>query len=183
MECGSILDRVLPQFFPRHWLDAPGLMYRDFPSRIQIGYVLRGMGEYSYLLEDDFSTLGRSADDLHSAALMNLARLPGGSVSIAKMPDGGEGWISATEDNFAAVRILLSGFQQELSSALGDGFLFTIPHRDDCFCWSEDQLPEHQERHARDAMDAFLREDYNLSPDIFRCSAGRIELFQLQIVS
>jgi len=46
----DLLHSVLPQFFPAHWLaDAPDIVAMDFPSRIRIGYVMRGDGGYSYV--------------------------------------------------------------------------------------------------------------------------------------
>ena len=99
----DVINRVLPQFFPKHWLDAPSIVFTDFPSRIRIGYILRGDGSYSYILDDEFAGLGISLEELHAAALTNLAGLPSASISIAKVPGGAEGWLHATDDNFAAV--------------------------------------------------------------------------------
>jgi uncharacterized protein YtpQ (UPF0354 family) len=162
----DVINRVLPQFFPKHWLDAPGIVFTDFPSRIRIGYVLRGDGSYSYILDDEFAGLGISLEELHAAALTNLAGLPSASISIAKVPGGAEGWLHATDDNFAAVRILLPDVQREFTEALGEPFLFSLSHRDDCFCWSLTQSQERQQTHVRGALERFLQEDYNLTPDI-----------------
>src|SRR5258706_15398021 len=118
----DIIDRVLPQFFPKHWLDAPGIVFTDFPSRIRIGYVLRDAGAFSYIVDEKFSGLRLSVEELHAAALANLVRLPSASISIGKVPGGAEGWISATDDNFAAVRILLPSVQREFGEALGEEF-------------------------------------------------------------
>lgn len=180
MNRDSVIARVLPQFFPAHWLDAPGIVFTDSPSRIRIGYVLRGDGEYSYVMEDHVSKLGVGIDELHSAALDNLARLPSGQVTIGKMPGGAEGWLSATEDNFAAVRILLPAAQQIFQEALGERFLLTIPHRDYCFCWSLTQSSELQESHAREALEDFLEDDYNLTPDVLICAEASFSLYREQ---
>jgi hypothetical protein len=64
---------------------------------------------------------------------------------------------------------------------LGEEFLVTIACRDDCFCWSVSQPPERQERHARAAMEAFMDDDYNLTPDILLCCSGGFELNRQQI--
>ncbi len=162
----DVFNRVLPQFFPKHWLDAPGIVFTDFPSRIRIGYVLRADGSYSYILDDEFAGLGISLEELHAAALVNLAGLPSASISIAKVPGGAEGWLHATDDNFAAVRILLPDVQREFTEALGEPFLVSLSHRDDCFCWSLAQSQERQQTHIRGALERFLQEDYNLTPDI-----------------
>ena len=179
----DVINRVLPQFFPKHWLDTPGIVFTDFPSRIRIGYVLRGEGGHSYIVDDEFSELGLSLEELHVAALANLTQLPSASISLARVPEGAEGWIAAGEDNFAAVRILVPNVQQKFRQALGDEFLVSLPHRDDCFCWSLTQSPERHEKHAREALEDFLRDEYNLTPDILRCSHAGFRLHLEQAVA
>jgi uncharacterized protein YtpQ (UPF0354 family) len=178
-----VIDRILPQFFPKHWLNEPGIVFTDFPSRIRIGYVLRMDGGYSYILEHDFPKLGLAVEELHHVALSNLAGLPSGSITIGKVPGGWEGWISAKEDNFAAVRILLPRVQREFREALGNEFLFVLPHRDLCFCWSLAQQPERQSKHAKEALEDFLQDDYNLTPDILRYSHDGFRLHQQQVAA
>mgnify|MGYP003395220965 CR=1 FL=1 len=182
MKADDVISRVLPQFFPAHWLDRPGLVFSSFPSSIRIGYVLRGDGNYSYLCDEEFSALSIPLEELHAAALKNLARLPSADISIGELPGGAGGWISANGDNFAAVRILLPKVQGTFRQQLGDGFLVSIPHRDDCFCWSPAQPADRQEAHARDALDAFIREQYSPSPDILVCSTGSFRLHREQFV-
>lgn len=172
----EVITRVLPQFFPKHWLEAPGMVFADFPSRIRIGYVLQEASRYSYILEDDLHALRVSVEELHAVAIANLVRLPSANISIGKVPGGAEGWLSATDDNFAAVRILLPTVQQEFSRALGGQFLLTIPHRDDCFCWSLTQSQERQAQHARDALKDFSQDEYSLTPDVLLFSDGGFRL-------
>jgi len=176
----EVIGRVLPQFFPRHWLEPPGLVFSDFPSCICVGYVVRVDGAYSYLCDEDLSGLSIDPEELHALALGNLGRLPSAEISIGKVPGGAEGWIHATDDNFAAARILLPAIQQIFQREIGDDFLVTLPHRDDCFCWSLQQAPERQEKHAQDALAAFLDEEYNLTSDILFCSRGRFQLHRKQ---
>lgn len=183
MKKDDLISRVLPQFFPAHWLDRPGLVFSEFPSRIRVGYVVRGEGGYSYLCDDEFSGLAATLEEVHAAALENLAKLPSGQISIAKVPGGAAGWIHATEDNFSAARILLPKVQQVFRGELGEEFLLTLPHRDDCFCWSPQQSPERQEKHAGNALTAFLNEEYNLTPDVLACSQGRFRLYRQQVVA
>jgi hypothetical protein len=178
-----VISRVLPQFFPAHWLDRPGLVFREFPSCIRIGYVVRGEGNYSYLCDEEFAGLSFTLEEIHAASLENLTELPSAQISIGKVPGGSEGWIHATEDNFAAARILLPNLQQLFRQELGDEFLLTLPHRDDCFCWSMRQAPERQEKHAADAVAAFLNEAYNLTPDVLLCSQKGFHLHLQQFAT
>jgi uncharacterized protein YtpQ (UPF0354 family) len=172
----EVLQHFLPQFFPENWLAPPGIAYRNFPSCIRVGYVLRGDGNYSYLCEEEFSALSLTVEEIHAQALQNLSDLPSAEIAIAKRPDGAEGWIHAPEDNFAAVRILLPEVQEVFRRELGDEFLVTLPHRDDCFCWSSTQTAERQAQHAADAMGAFRNEQYHLTPEVLRFTRGEFEL-------
>lgn len=173
----EVIARVLPQFFPKHWLDSPGKVFCEFPSRIRIGYVMREGGRYSYMIDDQFARLGISLQELHAAAVSNLAGLPSASISIGKVPGGAEGWLNSTNDNFAAARILLPEVQHEFTESLGEQFLVSLSHRDDCFCWSISQSPERQQKHVREALERFLQEEYNLTPDILRFSGGMFSLY------
>ena len=181
MRKNDVINRVLPQFFPKHWLEEPGIVFSDFPSRIGIGYVLRGEGSYSYIMDEEFARLGISVQELHAAAVANLASLPSASISIGKVPGGAEGWVHATDDNFAAARILLPAVQRQFAEALGEPFLVSLPHRDDCFCWSQAQSQERQQKHFREALERFLEEEYNLTPDILRCSDAHFALHIEQV--
>jgi uncharacterized protein YtpQ (UPF0354 family) len=179
----DIISRILPQFFPKHWLDTMRIVSSDFPSHIRIGYVVPEAGGYSYIMDEQFSELGLSMEELHATALNNLARLLPGGITIGKVPGGAEGWISASEDNFTAVRVLLPSVQLEFRKALGEEFLVSVPHRDSCFCWSPTQPPERQERHAREALEDFVEDEYNLTPDILRYSHGGFRLHREKIPS
>jgi len=37
MSSKEVLIRVVPQFFPKYWLDTAEIVFSDFPSRIRIG--------------------------------------------------------------------------------------------------------------------------------------------------
>jgi hypothetical protein len=171
---------ILPQFFPADWLESIPIVYSNFPSRIRIGYVLREQGGYYwYLLKDDFDSLAISLSELHSFALENLIALPSGRVTLAEMPGGAEGFIAA-DDNFAAARILLPEVRKRLAAKLGEEFLFTLPHRDDCFCWSLSQPAERQMKHAAKALEDFLSDDYRLTPDILSATPDGFSLHKTQ---
>ena len=173
---------VLPQFFPAHWLhDAPGIVFSDFASRIRVGYVTRDEGEYSYLLEDQFSALGLTIEALHSCALSNLQMLPSGRITFANLAGGAEGFISC-EDNFAAARLLLPAVRAEFASRLGDEFLAALPHRDECFCWSQTQDSDRQLRHVTEALEDFVSDEYNLTPDILLVNAEGFRVYREQDV-
>jgi hypothetical protein len=173
-------ETVLPQFFPASWLvDAPEIVFSDFPSRIRIGYVMRKDGAYSYLLKEQFSLSGLTPEVLHSSALDNLSELPSGQITFANVAGGTEGFISS-EDNFAAVRLLLPTVRAEFAARLGDEFLATVPHRDDCFCWSQAQDPDRQKRHAAEALKDFASEEYNLTSDILLVNVTGFRVFREQ---
>lgn len=177
------LDRwrasVLPQFFPASWLEDCPIVFSDFPSRIRIGYVLRGEGAYSYVLRDDLQRVGITVPELHEFAVENLSALPSGRMTLADPSGGSEGFIAA-DDNFAAGRILLPEYRTMLASKLGDRFLVTLPHRDSCFCWSLTQPPERQAKHAAEALEDFVNDDYCLTPDILLATINGFSMYKEQ---
>ena len=69
------------------------------------------------------------------------------------------------------------------SEALGEEFFLSTPHRDWCFCWSPTQPSERQARHAQEALEDFLQDDYNLTPDILRYSHGDFRMHREQIAA
>jgi len=176
----EVIDRVLPQFFPKHWLETAEIVCTDFPSRIRIGYVLRSDGRYSYIMKPEFTALSISLEEFHAAALTNLGRLDSATISVGKVPGGSEAWISANDDNFAAARILLPEVQHEFQCELGEEFLVSLTNRDDCFCWSLTQSAERQEKHARETLAHFLEDEYNLTPDILLYSHNWFRLHREQ---
>ncbi|MFN0050720.1 MAG: hypothetical protein ACKV0T_00925 [Planctomycetales bacterium] len=168
----ELLQRVVPQFFPAHWLADCPILHSAFPSRIRIGYVLRGEGQYAYVNAEDFAPLGIPVQELHTAALVNLAKLECPNLMVAKPPTGAVAWFADAEDNFGAVRILLPMAQEQLIEDLGESFLVALSHRDDCFCWNLQQTPEEQKKHCREALERFCSEEYSLTPDILLFSQG-----------
>ena len=176
----NLRQAVLPQFFPASWLDdAPDVVFSSFPSRIRVGYVTREDGAYSYLMNEQLKLSGLSLEALHSRALYNLSKLPSGRITFATVAGGVEGFISS-DDNFAAARLLLPAVRAEFTARLGEEFLASIPLRDDCFCWSQAQDQDRQSRHAIEALEDFVSQEYSLTPDILRVTIGGFSLFQEQ---
>ena len=173
-------EAILPQFFPASWLDdSPEIVFSDFPSRIRVGYVIREAGAYSFLLKEQFLLSGLTSQALHSCALDNLGKLSSGQITFANVAGGAEGFISS-EDNFAAARLLLPAVRREFASRLGDEFLASLPHRDDCFCWSQAQDPDRQTHHSVEALEDFASEEYKLTPDILLVNVSGFRLFREQ---
>jgi len=112
-------------------------------------------------------------------ALDNLQKLPPARIRIASVGGAVEGFISA-DDNFTATRILLPTVRLEFASHLGDDFLAMLSDRDQCFCWSQTQDGDRQQRHAAEAVEDFVSEDYNLTPDILLVNPMTFRLFREQ---
>lgn len=173
----DLLDRVLPQFFPAHWLaDAPDLVATDFPSCIRIGYVLSDDGAYSYVMRPQLESAGASREELHDAALRNLHAMPMPELKIGKTPGGPELFLGETDDNFTASRILLPAVQRVIEHHLGPEYFAAIPCRDWFICWSRNQVEEWKLRNAASAKQTFLEDEYNLSPDVFLVSRGEFSV-------
>jgi hypothetical protein len=173
MSLPQLKSSVVPQFFPAHWLaDAPDIVFSDFPSRVRIGYFLRDNGAYSYVMREQLDESGLSVQALHEAAVQNLQSLPFPKLTVAKTPGGPEAWLSDTEDNFNAARILLPELQKALVADLGEPFFAILPCRDWCVGWSMNQAPEWQAKNRAEALRIFHEDDYNLTPDVFQIEGG-----------
>lgn len=171
------LPRIYPQFFPAHWLDdATSIAATDFPSHVKIGYVVRGEGSYSFVMEETRREWGVEVAALHERALENLGELPLPSLAVANTPGGPGAWLGESDDNFNAVRLLLPQVQLVFARELGADYRFAIPCRDWAFCWSASQSMAWQEKNAAEAEEVYLSDDYSLSPDVYRMSGGRIEV-------
>jgi uncharacterized protein YtpQ (UPF0354 family) len=167
----ELLNSVLPQFFPAHWLtNAPDIVASEFPSRIRIGYVVRGDGGYSYVMRPRLENSGASLEELHTAALRNLRAMPMPDLKVGQTPGGPELYLGDTDDNFTASRILLPDVQRVFAEHLGPEYFAAIPCRDWFICWSRDQVDEWKSRNVASAMQTFIDDEYNLSPDIGRFS-------------
>jgi uncharacterized protein YtpQ (UPF0354 family) len=174
----NLLECVLPQFFPAHWLvDAPDIVATDFPSRIRIGYVLRSDGAYSYVMQSQLKAAGVSPDELHTAALHNLRSMPMPELNVGRTPGGPELYLGEVDDNFKASRILLPAVQRVFAEELGPEYFAAIPCRDWFICWSKNQIDEWKSRNIESARQTFLDDEYNLSPDVFIVSSGQFSVY------
>ena len=173
----ELLNSVLPQFFPAHWLaNAPDIVATNFPSRIRIGYVQRGDGGYSYVMRPQLESAKTSLDELHTSALRNLRSMPMPELRIGQTPGGPELYLGETEDNFTAARILLPDVQRVFAEQLGAEYFAAIPCRDWFICWSQNQVDEWKLRNIASAKKTFVDDEYNLSPDVFLVSGGKFSV-------
>jgi len=173
----NLLDMVVPQFFPAHWLDdAPDIVFSSFPSRIRIGYVVRHNGGYSYLMRPRLKEVGVSLETLHNSALDDLRAMPIGGLQVGQTPGGPEVFLTGVADNFQAARILLPNVQAAIVQQLGKEFLAAIPCRDWFICWSKNQSKEWQDRNVAKALEDFTNDAYNLTPDILLRSSDGFSL-------
>jgi uncharacterized protein YtpQ (UPF0354 family) len=179
----DLRSKVLPQFFPAHWLaDAPDIVSSDFPSRIRIGYVVRGGGSYSYVMREVMEGAAVSLDELHAAALLNLRALPMPELKIGMTPGGPELYLGETQDNFTAARILLPAVQRAFVAELGTEYYAAIPCRDWFICWSREQADDWKAKNVESAKQTFMDDEYNLSPDVFLFSNGTFSLHYQQTI-
>ena len=179
----EVASVVLPQFFPEQWLvDAPEIVHTDFPSRIRIGYVVRGDGGYSYLMREELEASRLTLSQLRERALRKLGALTMPKFHVARTPGGAEAFLSDDVDNFTAVRILLPVVRQALAAQLGAEHYAAIPCRDWFICWSKNQHAEYQEKNLRNAREAFLKDEYHLTPDILEVSGSGFHLHSEQTV-
>ena len=100
-------------------------------------------------------------------------------VALVMVAGFGEGW-SRVSDSFVHLHVHTEYSMLDGAARLGDEFLATLPNRDQCFCWSQTQESDRQLRHAADAVEDFVSDDYNLTPDILLVNASGFRLFREQ---
>ena len=101
------MENLLPQFYPCSWKEEFDLFGLDFSPGVCVGLIERVDGGYSFVTKDDLARSGKGFDELFSAALSHLATLTEGvEIHLAKPAGATVAWITS-EDNFAAVRMLL----------------------------------------------------------------------------
>ena len=167
------LAAIVPQFFPESWRQEFNLVGVNFAPGVCVGFALRGDGGYSFISEAERAVTALTTAELLSRAFANLAELKDGvELHVAHPQDAVVVWIES-KDNFAAVRMLLPSVKSKLISMLGNTFLFTIPSRDLCLFWTMDAPAPLTTKHAREAMEAFESEQYNLT--------GRVLVFSNQL--
>lgn len=160
------MEHLIPQFYPSSWKEEFNLIGFDFSPGVCLGLIEQADGGYSFLTNDDIAPLGKSVDELLSAAFSHLATLKEGvEIHIAKPVGATVAWITS-EDNFASVRMLLPQVKSKLKSELGEHFLFSIPSRDLCLFWNSDAPAEFTQKHAQEAFEDFESEEYNLTPHV-----------------
>jgi hypothetical protein len=148
----------------------------DFAPGVCLGLVEQtDVGSYSFVPFDTSAGLVSEPVDSQKAP-SNLAGLrEGSSKHAAHAEKATVMWITA-KDNCAAVRMLIPSIQAQLISELGEQVLFTIPSRDVCLFWNADAPPDLTSKHAREAMEDFGSEEYNLTSrvlvysDIWPCT-------------
>src|SRR5262252_6954925 len=119
-------------FLPLGWKTYLKLFFQTSRHGFALDMWCRKRVVIRYLLREHFDKLNTTLGQLHLIALRNLSALPSTQITFANVSGGAEGFIRA-DDNFAAVRILLTEVRARFASKLGDEFLSILPHRDDCF--------------------------------------------------
>jgi hypothetical protein len=160
------MENLLPQFYPSSWKEEFNLIGSDFSPGVCLGLIERVDGGYSFVTKDDLAQSGKVFDELLSVAVSHLANLKDGvEIHLAKPMGATVAWLTS-EDNFAAVRMLLPQVKSKLKSELGEHFLFSIPSRDLCLFWNSDAPTLLTEKHAKEASEDFESEEYNLTPNV-----------------
>lgn len=120
MNKDEVVTQVLPQFFPRHWLDNPGIVFTNFPSRIRIGYVFRKDGSYSYLMEPDlrsFNFRSKTCTQPHYAIFLNLDQQTSKSVKFQAARRAESARKTTTSELFGFCSPQFSGYSRTRSAA------------------------------------------------------------------
>jgi len=164
----------LPQFFPSYWSDDNQVFGIQFTDEINIGFVIREDGGYSYLLKDDFKNLNIKANSLLTLAIKNLDNeLENCDIKEYKLKGGSLVFWNSEKDNFTAVRILSTKYSSILKNIFSEDFSFSIPDRDLITCWQSTDKEE-IEKFTNETIEDFNDSDYGLSDRIYQYSKIRL---------
>lgn len=160
----------IPQFFPKFWENEYDLKGVYFTDEISIGFVKSEDGHYSYLLNEEFTNLNCSLEELYKLSIQNLENnFEDCDLKHYKLQDGNLVFWSSDEDNFTAVRILSTKYLNILSNIFNGDFKFTIPERDTITCWqSSDESINN--KFTQEASEDFDNSEYNLSKKVYQFS-------------
>jgi len=164
----------LPQFFPSYWTNDSEVFGIPFTDEISIGFVIREIGGYSYLLKDDFNLLSIDTNTLLTSAINNLDKeFENCDIKEYKLNGGSVVFWNSENDNFTAVRILSTKYSSILKKIFPVDFYFSIPDRDLITCWySTDD--EENEKFTTETIEDFNDSEYRLSDKKYLYSKVRL---------
>jgi uncharacterized protein YtpQ (UPF0354 family) len=137
------------------------LIRRHVIADLDLVYVIDMPRHVSYIGETNLETWKVEQDALAAAAMENLEQAIAQEtldVTPAQGVDARGRFVTvATEDGFAAARVMVPSFRKRLGEALGEPYFVATPNRDFLVAWSADYS-------HRDAFVAKVRQDARTRP-------------------
>ncbi|WP_132255863.1 DUF1444 family protein [Methylobacterium segetis] len=152
---------------PDYATRTPDLVTRPFSKRLLVAYALDEPNRYQLITIPMLTAWGIEAGVLDEPARRN-SEAEARQVSIEASPTGATGRFatSATEDGYAASRLLLPGFMERVRKALGTpGIIVAAPTREFIIAWTPDS--EARARIAKVVRASFHKGPYSRSDELF----------------
>jgi len=126
--CGPGFLRGLPRGAEQH-----GLCTRPLAGELSVAFVLRTETRARFVHGGDLRAWQCELDELHAAALLNLAHASDRARLLRSDGDEGAFVVARSGDGLDSSRLLLPGLQALLAAELGSPFAVAVPHRDALF--------------------------------------------------
>jgi uncharacterized protein YtpQ (UPF0354 family) len=153
---------------------AASIVHQQLISGLAVAYAIDGERSITYIPPKLFQSWSISLDELHDAALANLARRS--ETLSAQAAEDEEGRVSMiivqVMDGYDASRILLPGLHGRLREYLGSPFLAGIPNRDILLCVRND--PDTVERVGPQVAHDYRTMPHSISDRLFLVTADGI---------
>jgi uncharacterized protein YtpQ (UPF0354 family) len=132
----SVYPRLCGPGFLRglsHGSEQHGLCTRALAGELSVAFVLRTETRARYVHGGDLRAWQCELDELHAAALSNLAQASEHARLLRSDGDEGAFVVARSGDGLDSSRLLLPGLQALLAAELGSPFAVAVPHRDALF--------------------------------------------------
>jgi uncharacterized protein YtpQ (UPF0354 family) len=150
--CGPGFLLGLPSGVEQH-----GLCTTPLAGELSVAFVLRTETRSRYVHGGDLRAWQCEIDELHAAALANLAQASDRARLLRSDGDEGAFVVARSGDGLDSSRLLLPGLQALLAAELGSPFAVAVPHRDALFACALGQasgIAALRERARREAESA-----------------------------
>lgn len=177
----QLVDRLLPMLKPITLLhdvrerNLPMIAYRLFMEDVIITYVIDESGSVAFVNEQHLQTWGMTENTVHDHAMRNLRARPD---PFKIMGSGARSLlVGASEDGYAATRLLLPERFAALQARLRGNIVIGIPNRDFLIAIGDDDPLIVRQVAAQVEADAQSK-PYGITSQLFTLRDGTIQLYQ-----
>ena len=179
----EVKERLRPQIFPKEYLQESwmkeNMVFKPLPftKDLMEGFVIDSDKAFQYVQKKHLKTWGVTIEKIKSTAYENLNTATAKTRLRPMRARGkrakGKFIEIAVNDGYAAARLLLPNFRNQIENRLGKPCYVAIPNRDFLVAWSYDFSQD--EKFQRQVVREFHFRDHPLSPEIYAIVNSQIE--------